>query len=122
MEDANGWEDRSTAGLPVVFEKVVLVDRCKSFCLPPWRTPRVQSSRAGAAHSNGGEVGKWGKMNADVSAMKAPRTFWNGIRQNIMQSLGVDGASSVGARGLPVVVFVDVHVSPPMLPIRLRPR
>lgn len=30
IEDANGWDDRMTAGLPVVFERIVVVDRCKS--------------------------------------------------------------------------------------------
>lgn len=29
IEDAHGWEDRLASGLPYVFEKVVIIDRCE---------------------------------------------------------------------------------------------
>ncbi|WVW78167.1 hypothetical protein I302_100118 [Kwoniella bestiolae CBS 10118] len=88
VEDKQGWEDRNTAGLPILLEKVVIIDR--------W-----------AAHSSGGEVGKWGKMNALIPSISATRSFWDPIRSNVMRSLGVDEHSEIGSRGLPVVVYVD---------------
>ncbi|OCF53988.1 hypothetical protein L486_08522 [Kwoniella mangroviensis CBS 10435] len=88
IEDKQGWEDRNTAGLPLLLEKVVIIDR--------W-----------AAHASGGEVGKWGKMNALIPSIAATRSFWDSIRSNVMRSLGVDDHSEVGSRGLPVIVYVD---------------
>lgn len=29
IEDASGWKDRALVGLPVVFDKVVIIDRCE---------------------------------------------------------------------------------------------
>nr|XP_018265205.1 uncharacterized protein I303_01565 [Kwoniella dejecticola CBS 10117]OBR87363.1 hypothetical protein I303_01565 [Kwoniella dejecticola CBS 10117] len=88
IEDKHGWEDKNTAGLPILLEKVVIIDR--------W-----------AAHSSGGEVGKWGKMNALIPSLPAAQTFWEPIRSNVMRSLGVDGHTGIGSRGLPVIVYVD---------------
>ncbi|WVF69529.1 hypothetical protein IAT40_004307 [Kwoniella sp. CBS 6097] len=88
VEDKLRWDDRTIAGLPVLLEKVVIVDR--------W-----------TAHSAGGEVGKWGKMNAMIPSIHAPKAFWNPFRKNMMSALGVDGHSEHGSRGLPVVVYVD---------------
>jgi hypothetical protein len=72
----------------------------------------------GAAHSSHGEVGKWGKMNADLPTLKTPRDYWSGIRRNVMRTLGVDGVSDVGSRGLPVVVYIDAYVSFSLCPNR----
>ncbi|KAL7419057.1 hypothetical protein Q5752_005893 [Cryptotrichosporon argae] len=88
VEDVNGWEDREGADVPYVLETVVIVDR--------W-----------SAHSVGGEVGKWGKMNANIPTLPAPPLFWERIRTNVIRSLGVHGPSHVGRHGLPVVVFID---------------
>jgi hypothetical protein len=107
VEDANGWEDRITAGLPIVFEKIVIVDRCEFCSALPFTSPEP----SGSAHSIGGEVGKWGKMNADVAALRTPTAFWSGISQNVMRSVGADGATNIASRGLPVVVYVDTQVS-----------
>ncbi|OCF33791.1 hypothetical protein I316_04503 [Kwoniella heveanensis BCC8398] len=88
VEDKLRWDDRTIAGLPVLLEKVVIIDR--------W-----------TAHSAGGEVGKWGKMNAMIPSIHAPKAFWNPFRKNMMSALGVDGHSENGSRGLPVVVYID---------------
>ncbi|WWD21732.1 hypothetical protein CI109_106219 [Kwoniella shandongensis] len=88
IEDASGWADRNTAGLPILLEKVVIIDR--------W-----------ASHAANGEVGKWGKMNALIPTVSAAQGFWEQFRANTMRSLGVDGKSDTGSRGLPVVVYVD---------------
>lgn len=47
-----------SAGLTVLLEKVVLIDRCarSSTCL------KYAEEREGAAHSVGGEVSRWGKI------------------------------------------------------------
>ncbi|WWC68179.1 uncharacterized protein I206_102102 [Kwoniella pini CBS 10737] len=96
IEDKNGWDDKSTAGLPILLEKVVIIDR--------W-----------AAHSSGGEVGKWGKMNALIPSLPAVKTFWEPFRSNVIRSLGVDGHSEIGSRGLPVIVYVDRQKESPKL-------
>ncbi|WWC86645.1 uncharacterized protein L201_001522 [Kwoniella dendrophila CBS 6074] len=96
VEDKNGWDDRNTAGLPILLEKVVIVDR--------W-----------AAHSSGGEVGKWGKMNALIPSTSATKSFWQPIRSNVIRSLGVDGSSEIGSTGLPVVVYVDRQKESPKM-------
>ncbi|ORY30222.1 hypothetical protein BCR39DRAFT_530035 [Naematelia encephala] len=88
IEDKNGWNDHAAGGIPIILERVVIVDR--------W-----------AAHSAGGEVGKWGKMNTNVPTLNAPRSFWNPFRLNVQRALSVDGESNVGSRGLPIVVYVD---------------
>ncbi|WVQ98316.1 hypothetical protein IAU59_005439 [Kwoniella sp. CBS 9459] len=88
VEDKLRWDDRTIAGLPILLERVVIVDR--------W-----------TAHSAGGEVGKWGKMNAMIPSIHAPKAFWNPFRKNMMSALGVDGHSENGSRGLPVVVYID---------------
>ncbi|RXK39184.1 hypothetical protein M231_03541 [Tremella mesenterica] len=96
IEDSHAFEDRDLAGLPVMLERAVIVDRR-------------------SAHSAGGETAKWGKMNADVHLVPAPQGFWEPIRNNVMRSLAVDGVSKHGSRGLPVVVYVDRQSSSPKL-------
>ncbi|RSH92425.1 hypothetical protein EHS25_008840 [Saitozyma podzolica] len=96
VEDANGWTDRANTGLPFILEKAVIIDR--------W-----------AAHSVGGEVGKWGKMNAASAALTAPMSFWEPFRTNMMRTLGVDGGSRIGNRRLPVVVYIDRQKESPKL-------
>ncbi|WRT64526.1 uncharacterized protein IL334_001458 [Kwoniella shivajii] len=96
IEDKNGWDDRNTAGMPLLLEKVVIIDR--------W-----------AAHSAGGEVGKWAKMNALIPSVSARQSFWEPFRSNVMRSLGVDGQSEVGSKGLPVVVYVDRQKESPKM-------
>ncbi|WVR04845.1 hypothetical protein IAU60_001857 [Kwoniella sp. DSM 27419] len=96
VEDKSGWEDRHTAGLPILLEKVVIVDRWSS-------------------HSSKGEVDKWGKMNAAVPHVAAPQSFWSPYRANMMRSLGVDGVSKTGSRGLPVVVYIDRQTETPKM-------
>lgn len=66
---------------------------------------------AGAAHSDGGDAAKWGKMNANAVSLAAPTSFWSSFRDNVMKTMGVDGESKTGSRGLPVVVFADDPVS-----------
>lgn len=50
-------------------------------------------------------------MNADHPTLDTPRDYWSSMRRNVMRSVGVDGASDVGSRGLPVVVYIDSQVS-----------
>ncbi|KAK8847645.1 hypothetical protein IAR55_005504 [Kwoniella newhampshirensis] len=96
VEDANGWADRNTAGMPILLEKVVIIDR--------W-----------ASHAANGEVAKWGKMNAMIPTVPAAQNFWEQFRTNMMRSLGVDGKSDTGSRGLPVVVYVDRQKEKPKM-------
>jgi hypothetical protein len=51
------------------------------------------------------------QMNAASAALTAPMSFWEPFRTNMMRSLGVDGASRMGNRKLPVVVYIDRQVS-----------
>ncbi|KAK4684253.1 short coiled-coil protein, partial [Tremellales sp. Uapishka_1] len=85
IEDASGFADRNTAGLPIILETAVIVDR--------W-----------AAHSVGGEVGKWGKMNADIPSALATIDFFEPYRISALKSLGVYQPT---VENLPVVIYVD---------------
>lgn len=57
-----------------------------------------------------GDVLTWGKMNANVPHMAAPRTFWDPFRSAMESAVG--DIMHVGKLALPVVVYLE-RVSPP---------
>ncbi|BEI82546.1 hypothetical protein CcaverHIS002_0304140 [Cutaneotrichosporon cavernicola] len=91
VEDKLTWDDWARGDVSYVFEQVVIVDRS-------------------AAHSASGDVARWGRMNANVPHMDAPRGFWDPFSTAIATAVG--DLLRVGRFNLPVVVYFDRSAEP----------
>lgn len=70
IEEEGAWRARVKSGVPVVLDRVVIVDRP-------------------AAHTGKGDVDKWGKMFGNVAKLVTPVDFFDPIRFAMMRGLGI---------------------------------
>lgn len=84
IEEEGGWRVRVKSGMPVVLDRVVIVDRP-------------------AAHTGKGDVEKWGKMFGNVAKLDTPEDFFEPVRQAMMKGLGIKSKPT----SKPVVTYLD---------------
>ncbi|KAL7412675.1 hypothetical protein BDY24DRAFT_392320 [Mrakia frigida] len=70
IEELAGWNDRAVSGNVYSFERIVIVDR--------W-----------ASHRHNPTANQWNKMNSEIAEVKAPKDWWEPLRQALMYSLHI---------------------------------
>lgn len=84
IEEEGGWRARVKSGMPVVLDRVVIVDRP-------------------AAHTGKGDVEKWGKMFSNVAKLETPEDFFEPVRKAMIKGLGIKDKPT----SKPVVTYLD---------------
>lgn len=107
------WSALARAGKPVVFERVVIVDRCAfpSCSTYDWRSPSKTdpepcSPLLVAAHRHP-LTGRWNKMNSAIASLAADDVDWFApYRLNAHRSLSLP-VQEPGDQERPVIVYFD---------------
>lgn len=87
MEFNQDWTDRSSSGVPFVFDRIIIADRSASMI--------------------GDNFGRTQRTASEPQALPGSPHWWNMYRNNIIETSGLERDEASGTLGKPVITYIS---------------